>query len=115
MSWYLASLVFQIHISSHHTKQQFETQWRLVEAETEKGAYEKLQLLGLQEQDSFINDKNQIVQWEFIGTPNIQKLDNLYDGIKLLSNINAPEEGIQYRTFIIERSKANEIKYDGFA
>lgn len=115
MNWYLASLVFQIHISAHHTKQQFETQWRLVEAETENRAYEKLQQLGLQEQDSFINDRNQIVQWEFIGTPNIQKLENLSDGIKLLSNINAPEEGIQYRSFIIEKSRVNELKYKGIA
>lgn len=115
MNWYLASLVFQIHISAHPTNQQFETQWRLVESETEKEAYEKLQQLGLQEQENFINDRNQIVQWEYIGTPNIQQLENLSDGITLLSNISAPEEGIQYRTFIIEKSKANEMKYEGFA
>lgn len=113
MNWYLASLVFQIHISAHPTKQQFETQWRLVEAETEKAAYEKLQLMGLQEQDSFINDKNQIVQWEYLGTPNIQKLGNLNDGIKLLSNITAPEEGLHYRMFIIDKSNANLQKYEG--
>ena len=113
MNWYLASLVFQIHISAHPTKQQFETQWRLVEAESESQAFEKLQQLGLQEQDSFINYRNQIVQWEFIGAPNIQKLENISDGIKLLSNINAPEEGIQYRSFIIEKSKVNEMKYKG--
>ena len=65
MNWYLAKMVFRIVCGEGEHTPQFDEQLRLVAAATKEEAFHKAQEMGQQEEDTFFNRKEQLVQWEF--------------------------------------------------
>jgi hypothetical protein len=59
MEWYLAKLVYRIICGSGEHTAQFDEQLRLIYAEDELHAFNKAQLIGEKEQDSFFNRSRQ--------------------------------------------------------
>lgn len=105
MNWYIAKIVFGI-TAENQTKQQFDEQLRLIEAETLEEAFLKSRKIGLQEEDSFINDKNNRVQWEFINVAELIPLKKLEDGAEVYSRIHEMEESKSYVNFIHQKAIA---------
>lgn len=87
MNWYLAKIVFRIVSGEGNHTPQFDEQLRLISATDQKEAFEKALYIGQQEQDSFLNQKNQLVQWQFINIPELNKLSSLTDGAELYSRV----------------------------
>jgi hypothetical protein len=50
-------------------------------------AFQKAQLIGDKEQETFLNNKERMVQWEFINVCELHKLDGLTDGAEMYSHI----------------------------
>jgi Domain of unknown function (DUF4288) len=103
MNWYIAKIVFGITAENQKT-QQFDEQLRLIAAETQEEAFLKSRKIGLTEEDSFINDKNNVVKWEFINVAELIPLKKLEDGIEVYSRIHEMDEAKGYVHFIHQKA-----------
>ena len=108
MNWYLAKIIFQIICGEGAHTPQFDEQLRLVEAIDEDQAFEKAQIIGSSEQDTFINTREQFVQWKFINVAELYKLNGLIDGAELYSRIHETENAGDY--IMLTNKKAEHIK-----
>lgn len=105
MNWYIAKIVFGITAENKDTKQ-FDEQLRLIEAETQEEAFLKSRMIGLSEEDSFVNDKNKMVKWEFINVSELIPINRLEDGVEVYSRIHEMEEAKSYVNFIHQKAMA---------
>jgi hypothetical protein len=96
MNWYIAKVIFSISAENTVHKPQFDEQLRLIAAENREEAFLKAKALGIREEDSFLNDNQNKVKWEFINVTEIIPLTKLEDGIELYSNICETEEAKAY-------------------
>jgi hypothetical protein len=96
MNWYISKIVFNITAENTQQKPQFDEQLRLIKADSMEEAFIKARILGLSEEDSFLNDKKNKVKWEFINVSEIVPLKTLEDGMELYSNIHEAEEARSY-------------------
>jgi SLT domain-containing protein len=97
MEWYLAKLVFRIICGNGNHSAQFDEQLRLICAEDDLHAFNKAQLLGEKEQDSFQNQTNQLVRWKFINVTELHKMEDFTDGAEMYSRIYEEENGDNYQ------------------
>lgn len=96
MKWYISKIVFKISAENTEHKPQFDEQLRLIAANSEEEAFHKARALGICEEDSFINDRKNTVNWEFINVAEIVGLRNLEDGMEIYSQIHETEEANAY-------------------
>lgn len=91
MNWFLVKIVFQIICGDGNHTPQFDEQLRLIYATDEFHAFQKARKLGEHEQDNFLNAANKPVHWKFIDVCEINKLDELNDGVEIYSRIHEEE------------------------
>ena len=96
MNWYLAKMVFRIVCGEGEHTPQFDEQLRLVAATNKEEAFFKAQEMGQQEEDTFFNRKEQLVQWKFINISELYRLSELIDGAELYSRIEEKENAEAY-------------------
>lgn len=96
MNWYLAKIVFRIVCGDGDHLPQFDEQLRLISAETKEHAFTKARAMGESEQDTFLNRKEQLVQWRFINVSELYRLSELIDGAELYSRIDEKENAEAY-------------------
>ena len=96
MKWYIAKIIFNISAENTEHRPQFDEQLRLIAAESAEEAFMKARTLGLKDEDSFLNDKNNRVKWEFINVTEIVPLQTIEDGMELYSHIHEAEEAKSY-------------------
>jgi hypothetical protein len=96
MNWYIAKIVFNISAENTVHKPQFDEQLRLIAAEDKEEAFLKARTLGINEEDSFLNDQQNKVKWEFINVAEVIPVKNLEDGMELYSHIHETDEAKSY-------------------
>lgn len=96
MNWYLAKIVFRIVCGEGEHTPQFDEQLRLVAAGNKEEAFQKAQDMGQQEEDTFYNRKEQLVQWQFINVSELYRLSELIDGAELYSRIEEKDNAEAY-------------------
>lgn len=96
MNWFLAKIIYQIICGDGNHTPQFDEQLRLVQAENELHAIQKAKYCGEKEQFNFLNYKQQLVQWKFIGVSEIHPFNEPADGAELYSHVHEAENGEQY-------------------
>jgi len=111
MNWYLAKIIFRIICGEGDHTAQFDEQLRLIKAHDEGEAFSKAKIIGESGQDKFFNDKQKLVQWQFINVAELYKLSALIDGAELYSRIYESEEAGPYIEFI--HKKAEHIQHSG--
>lgn len=87
---------------------QFDEQLRLVQAENEIAAFERAHKLGYTEAETFVNDKQAPVRWEFINVCELYKLSNLIDGAELYSRVEEADNPDQYIAYV--HGRAHQIR-----
>ena len=107
MKWYIAKIVFQIICGSGTHTPQFDEQLRLVKAVSEDEAFQQATALGQNEQDTFYNDRQQLVHWKFIDISELYEL-SLIDGAELGSKISEVDNATDYIDYV--HAKADQIK-----
>jgi hypothetical protein len=105
MNWYIAKIIFGIN-REDQTKNQFDEQLRLIEADEKEEALLKARMIGLAEEESFLNDKNKVVKWEFINVAELVPLKKLEDGVEVYSRIHETDEAKSYIHFIHQKAVA---------
>ncbi|MDP4264879.1 MAG: DUF4288 domain-containing protein [Bacteroidota bacterium] len=96
MNWYLAKIVFRIVCGDGDHLPQFDEQLRLVSADNKEDAFNKAQSIGKNEEETFLNRKEQLVQWQFINVSELYRLSELIDGAELYSRIEERENADAY-------------------
>jgi hypothetical protein len=110
MNWYLTKIVFRIVCGDGHHAAQFDEQLRLIEASTEDEALEKAHSLGRNEQETFYNLKQQLVQWQFVNVTELYRLSELIDGAELYSRIKEVDNGDAYTSFVHLKAESIQKK-----
>lgn len=96
MKWYLAKMVFRIICGQGDHTPQFDEQLRLVAGNSKEDAFRRALEMGNNEQDTFYNRKEQLVQWQFINVSELYQLNDLIDGAELYSRIEEKENADAY-------------------
>lgn len=96
MNWFISKIVFKISAENTLQKPQFDEQLRLISADSVEEAFLKARTIGLNEEDTFLNDRMNTVKWEFINVSEVLPLKNLEDGMELYSHIHETEEDKSY-------------------
>jgi hypothetical protein len=105
MNWYLAKLVFRIICGDGDHTPQFDEQLRLISAASMEGAFEKAQLTGQKEQETFYNRKQQLVQWQFINVSELYEISELIDGAELYSRIEEKDNAQSYIHIVNQKAE----------
>ncbi len=103
----MAKLVFRIICGEGKHTPQFDEQLRLVAADTTEDAYQKAVHLGQSGQETFENDRQQLVRWLFIDVSELYPLA-LIDGAELHSRINEVDDAYNYTELV--HAKAEDIR-----
>lgn len=96
MNKYIAKIVFQIISGKGDHKAQFDEQLHLIESTDEKEALRKAREKGRSEEDSFPNEKNEIVKWKFIDVVDLLEIRDMRDGAQIYSRIEESEDAGNY-------------------
>ncbi len=96
MNWYISKIVFRISAENAQHKPQFDEQLRLIAADSEGEAFLKARMIGISEEDSFLNNRNNTVKWEFINVSEVIALRTLEDGMEIYSQIHETDEARSY-------------------
>ena len=105
MSWYLAKIVFRIICGDGKHIAQFDEQLRIVNADNREEAFYKAQSIGSQEEETFFNQKQQLVQWKFIAVCELCQLNEMIDGAEMYSLIAEKEDPEQYEYILNKKAK----------
>ena len=100
MKWYLAKFVFRIVCGEGLHTPQFDEQLRLVTANDEDKAFAKACHIGKMQQDYFLNQKNELVRWQFVNISELYRLSKLIDGAEIYSRIKEVDDAEAYTTFV---------------
>jgi hypothetical protein len=109
MNWYLVKMVFRIICGDGNHTAQFDEQLRLISAGNKEEAFYKSQLLGGREEEMFLNQNQQLVQWQFIGVSELYQLNELIDGAELYSRVEETDDADNYLHII--NKKAEQIRF----
>ena len=96
MNWYISKIIFKITAENTDHKPQFDEQLRLIAADSEEEAFLKARAIGLGAEDSFLNDLNNTVKWEFINVSEVVRIQRLEDGMEIYSHIHETDEAGPY-------------------
>ena len=111
MNWYIAKVIFNISTGSGSHKSQFDEHLRLIQATSFEEALLKARILGITEEDKFINDKFQPVQWEFVNVAELIPLEDLKDGLEVYSQICEKEEASDYIHYVHQKAVSLELTH----
>ena len=110
MKWYIAKMVYQIICGDGNHTAQFDEQLRLIAANNEDEAFDKACTMGKEEQESFLNQKNEPVRWQFVNVSELYRLSKLIDGAEIYSRINEVEDAEAYTTFVNHKAESIQGK-----
>jgi hypothetical protein len=80
MNHYLVKIVYRIICGDGMHTPQFDEQLRLIYADSTDEAFEKATVIGQNEQETFYNQKEQLIQWKFIDVSEIHTLTQMVHG-----------------------------------
>lgn len=105
MNWYMAKLIFRIVCGDGEHTAQFDEQLRLVMGITKEDAYNKACQFAREEEDSFYNNRQQLVRWQFVNVAELYHLRDLIDGAEVYSRIEERENAEAYVHSIHQKAR----------
>ncbi len=109
MNWYIAKIVFKISNGNERNTSQFDEHLRLIKANSFEEAILKARILGIQEEDYFLNDHQQPVKWEFVNVSELLPLNEIKDGLEVYSQIKEIEEASSYIHGVHQRAASLQL------
>jgi len=108
MNWYIAKIVYRIICGEGNHTAQFDEQLRLIKAEKQEEALLKAQLIGSREEETFYNNTQQLVKWQFVNVCELRRLADIIDGAELYSRVEEKDNGDSYELLI--HNKASRLE-----
>lgn len=109
MNWYIAKVIFKISTQGKTDTAQFDEHLRLIEANSFEEAFLKARVLGITEEDHFINDDRQFVKWEFVNISEVIPLHELKDGLEVYSQIHETAEARSYISYVHQKAASLQL------
>src|SRR6478672_2052288 len=100
MKWYLAKIVYRILCGDGNHSAQFDEQLRLITADDAAEAFDKAMMIGQTEAETFYNNRQELVQWQFINVAELYLLQQLLDGAEVYSRITEVDDADGYINFV---------------
>ena len=113
MNAYLAKIVYRIVCGNGNHTPQFDEQLRLVYAGDDEEATRIAIEIGKNEQHSFLNQKQNLVRWQFINIADLIRLERF--GAEVFSVIKEPVNAEVYIDYVHKKAKALSIAACNFA
>lgn len=110
MKWYLAKMVYRIICGDGNHTAQFDEQLRLIAAPDEEAAFDKAVAIGYAEADTFYNQRQEVVQWQFVNVPELYQLQELIDGAEVYSRITEVDNAEGYINFVHHKAQGLQDK-----
>lgn len=110
MNWYIAKVIFKISNGNSGAKSQFDEHLRLIQAWSFEEALLKARVLGLTEEDHFINSNDQTVDWEFVNVSELLPLHEITDGLELYSRVHETEEAHDYVRYVHQKAASLQVE-----
>lgn len=114
MKKYLTKLIFNVNIGNSN-RTEFDEQIRIIEASDLETAFLKARSLGRKEEESFVNNNNQLVNWTFIDVAEIYLLDDMKDGEQVYSNTRKIKDADSFINHVRQKSMEIQAKNLTFA
>ncbi len=108
MNQYLATVVYQIICGAGNHAPQFDEQLRLVFASDETLAFVKAMQIGKQEEQIFLNEGKQLVQWRFVNVSQLHCINQHVDAAEVYSTIREVTDATGYISLV--NAKAHEME-----
>jgi hypothetical protein len=108
MSWYIAKIIFQIK-GNGMQKPQFDEHLRMIEAGNFEEAFLKARILGINSEDSVINNNHGPVKWEFVNVVELRQMDVLKDGLEIHSQVREMEEASRYINYVHNQAACMQL------
>ena len=108
MKWYVAKIVFKI---CNLGRPQFDEHLRLIEASSFEEAFLKARIIGITEEDNFVNDRSQQVKWEFVNVSELLSIQELKDGLEVYSQIKETEEASSYVHYVHQKAASLQLAH----
>lgn len=105
MNWFLAKIVYRIVCGNGDHTPQFDEQLRLIAADDAGSAFAKAHAIGLQEQESFLNQREHLVQWQFVNVSELYKISALIDGAELYAKVEETENADIYMQLVHKKAE----------
>lgn len=86
---------------------QFDEQLRLISSFNPEEAYHKAKILGMRNQDSFVNDKGKLVKWHFVAVTDLFPIEEFKDGMEIYTSTHETHDSKTYISIV--EQKANYI------
>ncbi len=115
MNRYLVKLVFNINIDNGNNASQFDEQTRIVQAHSLEEAFHKARTIGKKEEDTFTNNENKLVKWQFIDVLDVYELENIKDGEQVYSNTHENTDRYSFINYIRQKAMVIQAKTLTFA
>ncbi|MDI1353859.1 MAG: DUF4288 domain-containing protein [bacterium] len=115
MKRYLAKLMFNIRIENGKENSQFDEQIRLIESTSLEDAFYKARGIGKREEETFLDDQNKLVSWNFIDVAEVYQIEGLRDGEQVYSNTHTQTDAASYIGYIRQKSMEIQAKSLTFA
>ncbi|MFZ1808227.1 MAG: DUF4288 domain-containing protein [Cyclobacteriaceae bacterium] len=112
MNWYIAKVAFSIVSGSGDHTPQFDEQYRLIKAESMEEAFQKAEHIGLNGEEILLNEKHEIVRWDFIGVSELYPVNELRDGMELFSSVHEIDDRASYIEMIKMKSAYVQSKFE---
>ena len=110
MKWYLAKVVYRIICGDGNHTAQFDEQLRLILAADEGEAFDKATEIGRSEAETFYNNKQEVVQWQFVNVSELYRLQQLIDGAEVYSRITEVDNADGYINFVHHKAESLQQK-----
>ena len=108
MNLYIAKINFNIKIDVANSSNQFDEQLRFIYATSENEAFLKARMLGVREDDSFVNNEGNIVKWEFTDVLELKLVEEIKDGMEIFSCISERDDAESFVRYIQQKAKQIE-------
>lgn len=115
MNSYLAKLVFNIAIGNENKSSQFDEQVRIIQANSLEEAFLKARTIGKQQEEFFMNNNNELVNWKFIDVTDLYALQEANDGDELYANTHETESVDSFIAFVRQKAMLIQTKFLTFA
>lgn len=107
--------MFNISIEDGKQNSHFDEQIRLIESHSIEDAFYKARGIGKREEESFVNDQNELVSWNFIDVAEVYQIEGLRDGDQVYSNTHIQSDAASYIGYIRQKSMEIQTKSLTFA
>lgn len=93
---FITKIIWHIKSESNQKFAEFDEQLRLIKANNSETAFNKAKLLGLQHQETLINNKGMEVSWNYVNVEFVKEITSFDDGIEICAHTVKVDNAQQY-------------------